>query len=278
MGLTLGGERQLNLRPIDRLVGAPLRGGEGGHGPFVSPGGGWVGFVDGTRRTSLQKVSIFGGSPETLTESPSNILGASWGTDDQIIFGTNADGLFRVSAGSGEPEVLTTLDPEQGETTHQWPFIIPGREAVVFVISAGRGFDTGLTTGQLAVLDLNTDEVTRLGLAGVSPHYVSTGHLVYAVEDGSLRAVPFDAGSLEVTGNPVPLVEGVMVKASGAANFSISNDGRLVYASDAGGRTSRTVVWVDRNGREEPLTGLPAADYRSVDVSPRWRRPCARAC
>ena len=268
VGRALGGERRLNLRPLDQLVGAPLRGGEGGVGPFVSPDGGWVGFVDGTRRTSLQKVSIFGGSPETLTESPSNILGASWGTDDQIIFGTNADGLFRVSAGSGEPEVLTTLDPEQGETTHQWPFIIPGREAVVFVISAGRGFDTGLTTGQLAVLDLNTDEVTRLGLAGVSPHYVSTGHLVYAVEDGSLRAVPFDAGSLEVTGTPVPLVEGVMVKRSGAANFSISNDGRLVYVSGAGGRTSRTVVWVDRNGRLEPLTGLPAADYRSVDVSP----------
>ena len=77
-----------------------------------------------------------------------------------------------------------------------WPFIIPGRQAVVFAISAG----TPRTDGQLAVLDLNTSEVTRLGLAGVSPHYVSTGHLVYAAEDGSVRAVPFDATSLAVTG------------------------------------------------------------------------------
>ena len=130
-----------------------------------------------------------------LTESPSNIYGASWGADDQIIFGTQTAGLFRVSGGGGEPEVLTTPDSEQGETYHMWPFIIPDRDAVVFVIGTG----VPLTTGQLAVLDLATGEVTRLGLAGVSPHYVSTGHLVYAAEDGSVRGVPFDATSLEVT-------------------------------------------------------------------------------
>ena len=44
-------------------------------------------------------------------------------------------------------------------------------------------------------------DVTRLGLAGISPHYVSTGDLVYAAEDGSVRTVSFDATSLEVTGS-----------------------------------------------------------------------------
>ncbi len=229
-----GSAPQLNLRPIDQLVGAPLRGGEAGLGPIVSPDGEWVGFLDYTNTSTLQKVSIFGGPPVTLTESPNPIYGASWGADDQIVFGTNGAGLFRVPGGGGEPEALTTLDTEQGEVNHLWPFIIPGREAVVFVI--GTGADAPLTTGQLAVLELDTGDVTRLGLAGVSPHYVSTGHLVYAAEDGSVRAVPFDATSLEVTGNPVPLVEGVMVKLSGAANFSISDNGRLVYALGAGNR------------------------------------------
>ena len=40
------------------------------------------------------------------------------------------------------------------------------------------------SSGQASVLALETGQITRLGLAGVSPHYVSTGHLVYAVEDG----------------------------------------------------------------------------------------------
>ena len=262
-----GGGPQLNLRPVDQLVGAPLRGGEGGHGPFVSPNGEWVGFVQFVSRTTLQKVSIFGGPPVAVTESPSNIFGASWGTDDQIIFGTLDGGLFRVPGGGGEPEALTTPDAEQGETSHSWPFIIPDRNAVLFVIGSGQ-FNQTLNTGQLAVLDLNTEEVTRLGLAGVSPHYVSTGHLVHAAEDGSVRAVPFDARSLEVTGNPVPLVEGVMVKATGAADFSISDNKRLVYVAGTAAGTLRTLVWVDRDGREEPLTDLAAADYRSVDVSP----------
>ena len=107
------------------------------------------------------------------------------------------------------------------------------------------------------MLDLATTEVTRLGLAGVSPHYVSTGHVVYAAEDGSLRAAPFDAASLEVTGNPVPLVEGVTVKGTGAANVSVSDNGHLVYVlGTSGGGAQQGMVWVDREGREE-LTAVP---------------------
>ena len=258
----------LILRPIDQLVGTPLRGGEGGRGPFFSPDGDAVGFISAGRNTSLQRVSIFGGPPVTLTESPNPIIGASWGLDGMIIFGTSGAGLFRVPGGGGQPEALTTLDPERGESGHTFPFNIPGREAVVFVTSTGQV----LTTGQLAVLDLDTGDVTRLGLAGVSPHYVSTGHLVYAVQDGSVRAVPFDVTSLEITGNPVPLVEGVMVKVNGGADFSISDDGRLVYAvGTGGGDAQNTLVWVDREGREEPIAA-PLRAYSYPRISPDGTR------
>ena len=110
--LSGGGVSQLYRRPIDQLAGEPLRGTEGGTGPFVSPDGEWVGFVPFSDRTTLQKISIFGGPPITLTESQNDIYGASWGTDDQIIFGTQA-GLFRVPGGGGEPESLTTPEPSE---------------------------------------------------------------------------------------------------------------------------------------------------------------------
>ena len=135
-----------------------------------------------------------------------------------------------------------------------------------------------LTTGLLAVLELDTGAITRLGLAGVSPHYVSTGHLVYAAEDGSVWAVPFDADRLEVTGNPVPLVEGVAVKGSGAANFSLSDNGRLVYVlgdvQEVAG-FSRTLVWVDRDGREEPAVAEPR-NFQEFSLSPDGTRVAAR--
>ena len=111
----------------------------------------------------------------------------------------------------------------------------------------------------------------RLGLAGSSPHYVSTGHLVYVGEDGSIRAVPFDPARLEVTGSPVPLVEDVAVKYTGAADFSISDNGRLVYALAGGVFPERSLVWVDRDGREEAISAPPRS-YEQVDVSPDGTR------
>ena len=217
------------------------------------------------------KVSTSGGQPVTLTESPAGaIRGASWGPDDQIIFGGN-EGLFRVSGGGGEPATLTTVAPEQGEVGHFLPSIIPGANAVLFAIASAYPV---ATYGQLAVLDLDTEEVTRLGLVGTSPRYVSTGHLVYSDAGGAVRAVPFDAASLEVTGDPVQVVEGVAVGV-GAAHFSFSDTGTLVYvsgsAADGENGLRAVFVWVDQDGREEPLS-LPDRAYYDPRVSPDGRR------
>ena len=100
---------RLNLRPTGELIGGPLRGAEGGHTPFFSPDGEWIGFIDSDDRT-LKRVPLLGGSPVTVTETPFNIFGAAWGIDDQIIL-ASAQGLFSVPAGGGQPEVLANLDP-----------------------------------------------------------------------------------------------------------------------------------------------------------------------
>jgi hypothetical protein len=233
-----------------------------------------VGFVNFSGYNSLHRISILGGAPVMVTEVNGTIWGASWGEDDQIIFGVEGspgspDGLFRASAGGGDPEQLTSLDTAEGGTFHGWPSIIEGREAVLFTIWTGGN----ISDSQIAVLDLRTSEVKRLGLQGTGPRYVESGHLVYAVQDGSIRAVPFDPTSLEVTGNPVPLVEGVAVNADGAANFSVSTDGRLIYTLGQSGGISSDwqFVWVDREGEEEALP-MPPRQYREPRVSPDGRR------
>ena len=133
----------------------------------------------------------------------------------------------------------------------------------MFVVSDG---GPPQLSGELAVLDLASG-ATRLGLPGVSPRYLATGHLVYAAGDGSVWAVPFDARSLTATGTPVRLLEGVMVKTSGAANFSVSDNGRLVYASgEAGEEGVRSLLWVDREGQETPIPA-PVRSYSNARVS-----------
>jgi len=256
---------QIYIRSLDQLVATPLSGAQGTD-PFFSPDGEWVLFTSSFGRT-LQKVPVSGGPPVPLTQSGSIISGASWGSDDEIVFGLDGGGLFRVSAEGGEPEPLTTLDTEQGESGHLRPFVIPGREAVLFCISVG----PPLQSGQLAALDLSTGEVKRLGLAGVSPRYISTGHLVYAAADGWVRAVPFDVTSLEITGTPVPLLDGVGVKVSGAADFDTSDNGGLAYVLGTPGGAQRSLAWVDRNGREEPIPAPPRA-YTYLRFSPDGTR------
>ena len=79
------------VRALDQLEGVPLRGTEGAYYPFLSPDGAWVGFMAGIGGP-IQKVSILGGPPVTICELPANLRGASWGSDDVIIFGTASDG------------------------------------------------------------------------------------------------------------------------------------------------------------------------------------------
>ena len=116
--------------------------------------------------------------------------------------------------------------------------------------------------------NLETGEQEVLIPGGTSPRYVSTGHLLYATA-GSLWAVTFDIDDMEVTGDSVPVLEGVPTKRSGAVNFVLANDGSLVYvpgeADESGDQTLALVG--RRDGTVEPLT-VPPALYRSPRLSP----------
>ena len=268
-----GNPLQLYVRALDALTATPLQGlNTRVYAPFVSPDGAWVGFHDRTDNT-LKKVSILGG-PSVLIASGVEVaqLGASWGEDDTIIFGTPLpSGLWRVSAGGGEPEELSTPNAELGEANHAWPHILPGGRAVLFTITTGPAANAETT--QIAVLDLETGDQTVLVSGGSDARYSPTGHIVYGV-DGTLRAVGFDLDRLQVTSNPLPVLDGVVTKSSGAANFSFSRDGTLVYVPGTRGTASdaqRTLVWVDRDGREELLPLAPGG-YTRARVSPDGTR------
>ena len=190
--------------------------------------------------------------------------GASWGPDDSIVFATSAPstGLLRVSASGGEPQVLTKLDPARNERAHSFPSVLPGGRGVLFTIIAG-----AIMNREVAVLDLKTGQRRTLIRSGSQAEYVETGHLVYA-DGGALWAVRFDLATLNVLGDPAPLVERVLTL--GAANFAISRRGTLVYVPLTGG-TSRSLVWVSRQGAEKPI-GTPLRAYASARLSPDGKR------
>ena len=125
----------------------------------------------------------------------------------------------------------------------------------------------------IAALRLDTGERLLLVPGGSNPHYAPTGHLIYGV-DGTLRAVPFDPDRLAVTGDPVPVLEGIVTDdTTGAVQFSFASDGSLVYLPGAAGRGSeRTLVWVDRQGNETPLDLQEERNYSDPRLSPDGTR------
>ena len=261
---------QLYLRPMDQAEASPMPGTEGAVGPFFSPDGQWVGFW---ANGELRKVRLTGGPSAAVCETPL-LFGASWGEENTIVFAQYTGGLWSVSADGGTPKELTTL--REGEVSHRLPEVLPGAKAVIFTVSK-RSFEW--KDAEIAMQDLATGERRVLVAEAADARYVRTGHLLYA-RLGTLMAVPFDLERLEVTGGSLPVIEGVMQAVyaghsaidTGAAQFSVSGAGSLVYVE--GGTyplLRKSLVWVDREGRAQPLGGTERG-YWHPRLSPDGRR------
>ena len=123
----------------------------------------------------------------------------------------------------------------------------------------------GADTSQVAVLDLRTNNRKML-VRGSHAEYVEPGYLLYVV-DGSLRVMRFDLDSLQVRGDPITVVDRVLVGQSGAAHYAVARPGVLVYVNSADQRSTTSLLWMDRTGRETPINAPPRA-YSDVAVSP----------
>ena len=243
------------VRPLDALepvviltTAAYIR------GMYPSPDGRWFGYIE--NNFTLKKISTSGGAPVTVAELDGPSRGAAWGPNDTIVFGTGASdtGLQRVASGGGAVTVLTRPNHERGEADHVQPAWLPDGRSLLFTILPARG---GLDAAKVAVLDLASG-ATRTVLEGAyAARYVESGHLVYAAA-GGLWGTRFDLLRLETRGVPVELLRDVTIETvGGAAEFDIAH-GMLAYSR--GAFTSRwlmTPVWVDRQGRETPLTRAP---------------------
>jgi Tol biopolymer transport system component len=258
-----GDVQQLYLRAMDGLDSRPVSGTEGAVNPFFSPDGQWLGFFAGGM---LKKISASGGAAITL----GNALqpgGASWGSQGLVAFAPNAvSTLQQVPDAGGTPQPLTRM--EKGDVVHRWPEFLPGGKAMFLVVGLGA---INFTNAEVAVQSVGTGKRWNLIHGGTQPRYALSGHLVYA-QGASLMAVPFDPQRLELTGAAVPMVDGVMQSSlSGAAQYSLSATGSLVYVSGSIQSAESRLVWVSRNGVEQPLAA-PARTYMFPRLSPDGRR------
>ena len=260
-----GQTRRIYVRSLDQLQATVLSDTERALDPFFSHDGKWIGFfADG----KLKKILAQGGAAVTLCDAPSD-RGGSWGEDGTIVFTAgNRTPLSKVSSAGGSPEPLITLDTQAGETTQRWPQVLPGSKAVLFTSNASR---TNLEDAEIDIYSMASGQRKTVQRGGYHARYLPSGHIVY-MHEGTLFAVPFDLKRLEVTGQPAPILEGVVTNpAVGVAQFSFSETGNLAYIAGGSGGENVSISWMDREGKFTPLRDTPG-NYYNPAFSPDGKR------
>lgn len=266
-----GDAPRIYLRELDQTSSQPLPGTGAGRRPFFSPGGEWIGYVSLSSR-ALMRTSVRGGAPEPIAENATIGGGAFWNADDTIFLTSNDSGrrrLHRVPVSGGVFEPLD-IDSSEQVVNQGWPHVLPGGEAMLFTA----GSTEAMSEGDVSLLLMETGEIRSLIHNAYNARYAPSGHIVF-MRSAALWAVPFDLDRFEKSGPEALVVPGVeTASGSGTAIYAFSNDGLLVYLPGADtqvGAWSASLVWVDRQGNEEPVD-LPPQAYSRLRLSPDGRR------
>jgi serine/threonine protein kinase len=226
----IGESGRIVVRSREQLQPVELDGTDGAYNPFFSPDGLRVGFMSGAAgNAELRVVSLAGGPPVKVTSKGVGGPGVSWGADGFIYFDASGVGpLRRVRETGGQPfETVSTLDSVAGELQHDWPDALPnGRGVLVTINRGGPGVNIS-QSDDIGVIDLASGK-HRVLVHGVFARYAASGHIIFVTAERVLMGVPFDQDRLEVTGNPVALVEGINIRiGGGGVDLAISRTGTL---------------------------------------------------
>jgi Tol biopolymer transport system component len=261
--------RRLYRRLMSEVDAKPMSGTESSTfvvNPVFSPDGLAIAFYSSVDR-SIKRIAVNGGTAVTICEA-GNPYGLSWGKDG-ILFG-EAKGIMRVSENGGMPELLVAVKPD--EVAHG-PQMLPDSETVLFTVAPVDGPAERWDKAKIVVQSIKSQDRRILINGGTDARYSPTGHIVYAV-GGTLYAIPFDSRQLKVTGGPTPILEGVRrstgASVSGAAQFSFSDTGSLIYVPGFG-NLSEVLAFKDRKGIIEPLK-LPGRLFTFPRVSRDGKR------
>ena len=265
------GQRKLWLRPIGGLTAQVVPGSEGARSPFWSPDSRYLAFfADG----KLKRIEPSGTSPQTICDVPGeNETTGTWGRDGVILYTNrvgNDFGLFRVAGAGGTPTLVTKSTGVEGRRA--WVHILPDARHYLAYVWSDR--DSSVRGIHLASLDSN--ETRLLVPTPMTRMEYAPGYLLYTRE-GRILAQPFDAKTLQASGDPITVVErATYFDKTGWSEFSVSANGVLAYMPEI---PPTQLVWLDRAGRETGRIGASAlwgslrisADGRKLAVQQRDR-------
>jgi Tol biopolymer transport system component len=265
--------RQLYIRAMSELDPRPISGTLVGLTPSVpafSPDGLSVAYAE-MSDLSIRRVGINGGAPFVIARIQDLPSGLTW-SGDSVFFSQGSKGIYRVSAAGGQPEVVARVETDEAAHVGQ---VLPDGKSLLFSIAPPGGSPSKWEKAKIVVQALDTGKRTTILDGGTEPMYVSSGHLLYAVE-GTVLAVRFDPNRLVTSGAPVPVVEGVRrpsgALGQGGAVYSVSTGGTLAYVPGAFAAASGILhpALIDEAGSIESLK-IPPGPYANPRLSPNGK-------
>jgi len=189
---------------------------------------------DGTAVTfastgKIWQVPVSGAGSATEVAVASVGPGMSWGEDDRIYYSAGVSGgIWRVpAAGGGKPEAVTHLREEAGEGAHAWPQLLPGGKALLFTTIGPSG---GSGDARIVVEILASHQRTTVAQQAMGGRYLASGHLLFARNDGTVYAAPFDLARLVTTGTPDAVLSPVRIGTWGGGIFlAASSTGTVAF-------------------------------------------------
>ena len=262
------GTVSLWLRPMESTTSRTLPGTEGGNFPAWSPDSRSLVF---SASGKLRRIEIAGGAPLTLADAPIDAVSptGAWNRDGVILFGS-ARGLQRTAASGGVTTLLTKV--AENESGHGYPQFLPDGQRFLYFVASGDPNVQGVYASSLDNPSERRQIVRTAAKATFVPGRGSHPAYLLWLQDQTLLAQRFDAGSLERAGDPVSVAEniGLNTNIPIRAAYWASEAGLLSYFNSDGG-LRRRIAWVGKDGKALG-DALVEADVSSPVLSPDAQR------
>jgi serine/threonine-protein kinase len=255
-----GEDTRLMVKRRDEVHPTPIAGTEGAAGPFFSPDGEWIGyFVHGGR---VRKVRVAGGGSIELAVTGNETYSIGTWLDDGRIAFVAGDGALSTIPGDGGPATIVRAPDPLHRNDISSLSALPGSRGVLFT-----GCPGNCASGSGAfVYDFEADTARLLVPNAAGVWYSPTGHLLYTGREGGLFAARFDLDGMAATSGAVPVADGVAPN-----SFVLSASGTAVYGLGTVDLAKSTLVWVARDGTEEPFAPEWVGSFEYPALSPDGR-------
>lgn len=244
---TRGGTTHLFRRALDGDVTEIIPSTDGADLPFISGDSRKLGFW---ARGALRWMPVDGGTVQDIVAT-GRPISASWADPETVLYG-GPRGIMRIGLGGGEPEAVTTVRTEAGETYHHFAQALRNGREIVFTVLSG----WHLTDSKIVWQPAGATDYRVLVEDATDGRIVGGRYLMFMRAD-KLMVAGIDLTRGELRSAPIAVLDGIMVSRnmtntsveSGAGQFAVADAGHLVYLRGGEFPTLQSsLVWLDRRG------------------------------